>query len=87
MGEHSVTPGATTEGRVERGRVHAALVLLTGPDTDPGPPPAVTIDGSIVTVRWPAGPTDTVTLPPMPPVDDRDPSESTLAVTVSLGRH
>lgn len=87
MGEHSVTPGATTEGRVERGRVYAALVLLTGPDTDPGPPPAVKIDGAIVTVRWPGGPTDTVTLPPMLPVDASDASESTVAVTVSLGRH
>ncbi len=58
----SVPEWRATDGPVEVGRIHAVTVVLTA--ADPGPAPAVAIDGDTVTVTWPDGPSETVTLPP-----------------------
>ena len=64
MGDASVTDWVMTDGPVEADRVHAALVLLSG--GEPGPPPAVSIDGDTATIDWADGKVDTVTLPGLP---------------------
>ncbi len=63
FGDDSVTGWVGTDGPAEAGRIHAALVLLTG--ADPGAAPSIEIAGATVTVGWADGTVDRVTLPPL----------------------
>ncbi len=64
FGDDSVTGWVGTDGPAEAGRIHAALVLLTG--ADPGAAPSIEIAGDTVTVGWVDGTVDRVTLPALP---------------------
>lgn len=71
LGVHSAAPWLRTGAAPEPGRVHAALVTLTGADLGPVREPSWTsvpgsVGGSEVTVRWPDGRTVAVVLPPAP---------------------
>ncbi|MEU2433866.1 DUF2264 domain-containing protein [Streptomyces sp. NPDC007861] len=77
FGPHSATPWAATAGPAEAGRIHAALITLTGRGaagpgrrdaTDPDLGITVRRDGTadLVTVRWPDGHRTTATLPAPP---------------------
>lgn len=60
MGERSLTPWARGTEPIEHHKVYAALVVLTGVPLDTGV--SFSVDGDLVTVRWPDGLTDTVSL-------------------------